>query len=151
MATDGVKALIQLFADGAVLDPSISPIIHTLEYLPNFRFSREEVISHPDPHVVFCALDYIPGGVETSIPYWKAVVETGRDHEPGTLVYGILKDPKNENRLCALETYESPEYLMDVHVPSKAIQESIANTKHLRTGLKHHFMQKKGGFLHRKS
>ncbi|CAM1505000.1 Fc.00g106370.m01.CDS01 [Cosmosporella sp. VM-42] len=150
MATGGVKAITSWFADGTVLDPSVSPSIHTLEYLPNFRFSREEVLSHPDPHVIFGILDYIPGGVETSIPYWKAVVETGRKQEPGTLVYGILKDVKNEKRLCSIEAYESPAYLMDVHVPSKAIQESIGNTKHLRMGLKHHFMKKEGGFLHRK-
>ncbi|KAH7023998.1 4-coumarate-CoA ligase [Ilyonectria destructans] len=150
MSTIGVKEINQWFVDEKVLDSNDKPDVHILEYLPEFRFDRQEVLTHADPHIAFAELDYIPGGVDTSIPYWKAVVNTGREDEPGTLVYGILKDSQKENRLCAFEVYESAEYLKDVHVPSEAIQSSINNTKHLRTGLKHHFLQKKGGFLYRK-
>ncbi|KAH6898120.1 hypothetical protein B0T10DRAFT_471826 [Thelonectria olida] len=149
MSSTGVKDINQWFADEKVLDPDDTPDVHILEYLPGFRFARAEVLKRPDPHVIFAELDYILGGLDTSIPYWKAVVETGRDHEPGTLVYGILKDTQKENRLCSIEAYESPEYLRDVHVPSQAIHNSIANTKHLRTGLRHHFLQKRGGFLYK--
>ena len=149
MATEGVKKVNQWFLDEKVLDPENLPVVHVLEYIPGFRFDRKEVLNHEDPHVIFATLDYIPGGVETSIPYWKAVVETGRDNEKGTLVYGILKDPNTVNRLCTIEAYESPDYLTSVHVPSQAIQNSIANTKHLRTGLKHNFLKKKGGFLYK--
>lgn len=150
MASDGVKKVHQWFKDEKVLDPDLQPTLHVLEFIPPLSFNREEVLKHEDPHVIFATLDYIPGGVETSIPYWKAVVETGRDNEPGTLVYGILKDPNTVNRLCTIEAYESADYLRDVHVPSQAIQNSIANTKHLRTGLKHNFLKKKAGFLYKK-
>ncbi|PGH02265.1 hypothetical protein AJ80_08890 [Polytolypa hystricis UAMH7299] len=146
MATEAVKQLTQWLTENSVVEAAA---IHNLEYFPGFRFSRESVLEHPDPYCMFAELDYVPGGVDTSIPYWRAVVETGRDNEPGTMVYGILKDTEKANRLCSIEAYESAEYLKDVHVPSKAIQESIANTKHLRTGLKHHFMKKRGGFLYR--
>ncbi|KPM38192.1 hypothetical protein AK830_g8367 [Neonectria ditissima] len=149
MSSAGVKEINKWFEDDKVLDPADTPDVHILEYLPEFRFTRPEVLKHPDPHVIFAELDYIPGEVETSIPYWRAVVETGRDEESGTLVYGILKDTQKKHRLCSIEAYESPEYLKDVHVPSKAIQSSISNTKHLRTGLKHHILQKKGGFLYK--
>lgn len=122
----------------------------THEYLPGgFRFDRREVLQHPDPHLLFAELDYIPGGVETATPYWKAVVDTGRDHEEGTLVYGVAKDTTRENRLNTIEAYESPAYLKDVHVPSNAIQESIKNTKHLRTGLKHHALKRVSGYLYK--
>lgn len=148
MSTPGVNAINQWFADAPVLDPNDTPDVYILEYLPSLRFTRPQVLSHADPHVVFAQLDYVPGGVETSIPYWTAVVETGREKEEGTLVYGILRDAQREGRLCTIEAYESAEYLRDVHVPSNAVQRSIANTKHLRTGLKHHFLQMKGGFLY---
>ncbi|KAF7563971.1 hypothetical protein G7046_g169 [Stylonectria norvegica] len=142
MATPAVVELIEFLTNAGV-----ETTIHFLEYLPNFGFTRDAILTHPDPHVMFAELDYYPGGVDTSIPYWKAVVESGRENEPGTLMYGILKDPSKENRLVSIEAYESPAYLMEVHVPSKAIQESIGNTKHLRTGLKHHIMKRRGGFL----
>lgn len=88
MSTIGVKDINQWFVDEKVLDPNDKPDVHILEYLPEFRFDRQEVLTHADPYIAFAELDYIPGGVETSIPYWKAVVETGREDEPGTLVYG---------------------------------------------------------------
>lgn len=150
MATDLVKDTTAWLSTGQVFDPETAPQVHMLEYIPGFRFTREAIATHPDPHVMFAMVDYIPSGVETAIPYWKAVVETGRDNEPGTLTYGVAKDPNTVNRLCLLEAYESPEYLKEVHVPSKAIEQSIANTKHLRTGLKHLIMKKKAGFLYKK-
>ncbi|KAF4972969.1 hypothetical protein FZEAL_9454 [Fusarium zealandicum] len=128
MASDGVVKINQWFTEETVLDPDEKPDLHILEYLPDLRFVRDEVREHKDPHVIFAELDYIPGGVDTSIPYWKAVVETGRDHEAGTLVYGILKDTQKENRLFSIEAYESPDYLRDVHVPSEAIQNT--SSKH---------------------
>lgn len=88
MSTIGVKEINRWFVDEKVLDPNDKPDVHILEYLPEFRFDRQEVLTHGDPHIAFAELDYVPGGVDTSIPYWKAVVETGREDEPGTLVYG---------------------------------------------------------------
>ncbi|CAH0025744.1 unnamed protein product [Clonostachys rhizophaga] len=114
-----------------------------------FSFSRPTAGTHSDPHVIIAELDYVPGGVETSTPYWKAVVDTGRDKEDGTLLYGLLKDPSAENKLYTFEAYESPEYLKSVHVPSDAVSENIKNTKHLRTGLKHNVLKVIGGYLYK--
>ena len=126
------------------------PVIHELQYISSdFEFSRPGARTIADPHVIFAELHYIPGGVATSIPYWKAVVDTGRDKEPGTLAYGILRDSSKEDKLASFEVYESPEYLKDVHVPSDAITQSIKNTKHLRTGLKHNILKKVAGYLYK--
>jgi quinol monooxygenase YgiN len=149
MSQQKVKNMGAWLQNDGVLDTSTPPTLHLLEYLPNMRFTRDEILKQTDPHVLFAELDYIPGGIDTATPYWQAVVDTGRDKEPGTLSYGIAKDLEKENRLVAFEVYESPAYLKDVHVPSEAIQNSIANTKHLRTGLKHHMLKKVGGFLHK--
>lgn len=133
--------------DGTLAAPPSRQVLHWLT--DDFTFWRPEVAKHPDPHVIFAELDYIPGGAATATPYWKAVVDTGREKEPGTLAYGILRDPANAERLATFEAYESPEYLKDVHVPSDAISKSIKNTKHLRTGLKHNLLKKVGGFWSR--
>ncbi|KXJ90405.1 hypothetical protein Micbo1qcDRAFT_205253 [Microdochium bolleyi] len=151
MSTPTVKKMMDWMGSGARL--SGDPQINELEMMPGFHFSRPAVTKaisdQQDPHVLFADLTYQPGSVDTAIPYWQEVVNTGRDDEPGTWVYAVNKDPKHENRICVLETYESPEYLVDVHVPSKAIQDSIGNTKHLRTGLVHTKLKLIKGFLHR--
>lgn len=118
-----------------------------LTYIDDFFFSRPELKAAKDPYVAVAEIEYKPGTVPQTIPYWKAVVEEGRNNEPGTLMYGIAKDPDNENVLYALEGYESKDYLYDVHVKSTAIQESIKNTKDLRNKLTHHFLKLAGGFL----
>lgn len=149
MSSQQVKDMGAWLQSSGVLHPSETGALHMLQYLPGMRFTRDEILQQADPHVLFAELDYVPGGVETATPYWQAVVDTGRDREVGTLHYGIARDLEKEDRLVAFEVYESPEYLKDVHVPSEAIQNSIANTKHLRTGLKHHALKKVGGFLHK--
>lgn len=136
--------------------------LHMLQYLsPDFSFTRADVENanaatdaEHGLHVIFAELDYVEGGVDKATPFWKAVVETGHDHEPGTLAYGVLRPAKVPNgegnkSLKTFEVYESVDYLKDVHVPSDAIGESIKNTKHLRTGLKHHLLRKVYGFLHK--
>lgn len=147
MAQPHVQSMVEWMGTGNVLGGE--PRLFDLQYLDGFDFSRKEVAGVQDPFVAFAELDYKPDTVQQSIPYWKAVVETGRQDEPGTVVYGILKDPKESNKLFALEVYESKEYLTNVHVPSKAIQESIKNTKHLREGLKHEFLKVRGGYLYK--
>lgn len=131
------------------MDASCPPAMDMMQYLPGQRFTRPEIVKHEDPHVLYAELDYVPGGIQTATPYWQAVVDTGRDHETGTLQYGVAKPLEKDNRLVTFEVYESLAYLKDVHVPSDAIQNSIAKTKHLRTGLKHHTLKMVGGFLHK--
>lgn len=147
LAEPGVKALIEWIGTGKVLEGA--PRILDLQYVDDFYFSRGEVSKHEDPCVVIAELDYKPDTVQQSIPYWKAVADTGREKEAGTLVYGILRDPKEQNKLFTVEAYDSKEYLLDVHAKSKAVDESIKNTKHLREGLKHHFLKIQGGFLYK--
>lgn len=149
MSSQKVKDVGAWLQNPGVLDADNPPALNLLDYLPNQRFTRDDVLKHPDPHVLVGELDYIPGGIDTATPYWQAVVDTSRDNEPGTLSYGIAKDQQKENRLTSFEVYESAAYLWDVHVPSEAIKQSIANTKHLRTGLKHYPLKKVGGFLHK--
>lgn len=149
MAQPGVQSMVQWIASGNALESA--PRQLDLEYIDGFDFTRKQAAETQDPCVVLAELDYKPDTVQKSIPYWKAVVETGRENEPGTLVYGILKDPKEQHKLFTVEAYESKEYLTDVHVKSKAIEESIKNTKHLRDGLKHQFLKVRGGFLHKDS
>jgi quinol monooxygenase YgiN len=81
------------------------------------------------------------------LPYWQAVVDTTEKEEPGSLLYGICKDPGNPEKLYTIEAYKSEEYLRGVHVKNKAIEESVRNTKHLRTGLKHVFLRLVAGYL----
>ncbi|EQB56678.1 AMP-binding enzyme [Colletotrichum gloeosporioides Cg-14] len=129
-----------------------TPSTHFLS-LPSddFLFSRAKVSEHKekDPWVIIAELGYRPGGSETSIPYWQGVVNEGRENEGGTLVYGLARDSEDSEKLWTVEVYESEAYLKDVHVKSKAIAESIKNTKHLRTGLTWTFLSWKDGFLHK--
>lgn len=146
----GVQELLAWFQTVPIFAETDPPVIHSLQYLsPSFEFSRPEAAKHPDPHVVFAELDYVAGGVATATPYWKAVVETGRDMEPGTLAYGVLRDTHKEEKLATLEVYESSDYLNEVHIASDAISESIKNTQHLRTGVQHHLLRKVSGYLYK--
>lgn len=147
MQTPGVQDMIKWSTAEKVFGDA--PTIHQLEFIDGFEFSRVGVDATKDPHVLFADLSYQSGTVAQSLPYWKEVVETGRNDEPGTLVYGVLKNPANQDKLYVLEAYESKQYLADVHVPSRAIQESVKNTKHLRTGLTHTALKLVAGFLHR--
>lgn len=150
MTGQAYKDINAWFQTVPIFNADNPPTIQNLQYLsPTFEFSRQIPASVVDPHVIFAELDYVQGGVATAKPYWQTVVDTGRQKEPGTLIYGILEDKTQQERLCTFEVYESPEYLKDVHVPSDAISESIKNTKHLRTGLKHNILKRVGGFLSR--
>ncbi|OIW28611.1 hypothetical protein CONLIGDRAFT_670416 [Coniochaeta ligniaria NRRL 30616] len=146
MALPDVQDMVKWLGTGEVLTGDMK-VKMNLTYIDDFFFTRPEVKTAKDPFIAFAELEYKPGTVAQSIPYWKAVVEEGRNNEPGTLMYGIVRDPEAENMLYALEVYESKDYLYDVHVKSNAIQESIKNTKHLRNNLTHHFLKLAGGFL----
>lgn len=146
MALPDVQDMVKWLGTGEVLSGDMK-VKMNLTYIDDFYFTRPELKSATNPYVAVAELEYKPGAVPQTIPYWKAVVEEGRNNEPGTLMYGIAKDPEDENILYALEVYESKDYLYDVHVKSNAIQESIKNTKHLRNNLTHHFLKLAGGFL----
>ncbi|KAF3354560.1 hypothetical protein VDGD_02113 [Verticillium dahliae] len=126
------------------------PTMHILTYpSDSFQFTRQQVNKHTDPWIIIAELNYMVGGVGTSLPYWQAVVDQGREEEVGTFVYGILKDEGTVERLFTMEAYESEAYLKDVHVKSDAIAASIRDTKHLRTGIEWSFLRLVAGFLHK--
>jgi quinol monooxygenase YgiN len=147
MATQGVKDMITFMTSEPVLDGA--PVVHMLEYIDGFEFSRPEVNETSDPHVIVGQLVYKPETVAKSLPYWEEVVRTSKANEPKTLAYGIAKDPKDGNTLFTIEAYENEAALKDVHVKSKAIEESIKNTKDLRESLQHTFLKFYAGYLHR--
>lgn len=147
MQTYDVKDLIHWMTAEDVLDGP--PAIHQLQFLEALDFARPEVTSHSDPYVIYATLDYVSEGASESLPYWKQVVDTGRELESGTLIYGICRDNDRKDRLCTVEAYESKAYLDDVHVKSDAIAESIKKTKHLRTGLKHTLLKIQAGYLYK--
>jgi quinol monooxygenase YgiN len=147
MASRGVKDIVDWSTTDAILE--CAPTVYQLEFIDDFHFAKPSVTAHSDPYVVFAQLDYKPDTMPISLPYWKAVVDTSNHDESNTLVYGICRDPEDKDKLYTVEAYESKEYLMDVHAKSNAIAESIKNTKHLRSGLKHTFLKVEGGFLYR--
>jgi quinol monooxygenase YgiN len=149
MATPAVKDMVATLSSGTILGGT--PTLYQLEWVDetNFDFKKPGITKISDPYVIFAALDYLPDQANVSLPYWKDVVTAGRDDEPGTFVYGIAKDPATADKLFTIEAYESEAYLREVHVKSKAIEESIKNTKHLRKGLKHNFLKFVGGFLYK--
>jgi quinol monooxygenase YgiN len=148
MALPHVQDMLQWLGTGTVLNGE-ARVKMNLTYVDDFFFTRPELKNAKNPFIAVAEIEYKPGTIPEAIPYWKAVVEEGRNNEPGTLMYGIAKDNDagNENMLYALEGYESKDYLYDVHVKSSAIQESIKNTKHLRNNLTHHFIKQAGGIL----
>jgi quinol monooxygenase YgiN len=147
MATQGVKDMISFMTSNPVLDGA--PVVHMLEYVDGLEFSRPEVNTTSDPYVIVGQLVYKPDSSTKSLPYWEAVVKTSKANEPKTLVYGIAKDPKDPNNLFTIEAYENEAALKDIHVKSKAIEESIKNTKDLRESLQHTFLKFYAGYLHR--
>lgn len=149
MNTKGVKDMIAWVTTNDVL--AAPPTVHQLEAIPGLTFSRPTILTAKNPHIVVAELSYRPGYAEASLPYWKAVVQSSQNNEPGTLVYGICKDVKDPDKLFTVEAYESKDYLMGVHVKSQAISESIKHTKDWRLSLKHTLLRLEAGFLHRES
>jgi quinol monooxygenase YgiN len=147
MATQGVKDMISFMTSNPVLDGA--PTVHMLEYVDGLEFSRPEVNKTSDPYFIVGQLVYKPDGLVKSLPYWAEVVKTSKADEPKTLAYGIAKDPKDANNLFTIEAYENEAALKDVHVKSKAIEESIKNQKDLRESLQHTFLKFYAGYLHR--
>ena len=81
-------------------------------------------------------ITYAPGTREEGIEHWREVAASVEDQEKeGTRAYWFLSDTEDKNILYSLELYKDKEYLWDVHVPSKAIQDNMAKQKEIRKGL----------------
>lgn len=145
MAHPLVQDMISWMSTGNIL--SAPPTLYMLEYFNGLIFTKPQVSSLPDPYICFAQIVYHPGRREVAVPYWTNVFKE-TEAESGTLVYGLVHDKEKPDELFTIETYESKEYLWDVHVKqNSAIQESVKNTKDLRISLEHNFLKKVGGFL----
>lgn len=111
--------------------------------------TRPEISKANDPYIVFGTVDFVEGGLDESLPYWKDVFETTKEDEEGTLSYSLCRDVKDPKKLRTVEAFSSKEYLWDMHAKSKAVADNVKHTKHLRTGLKHVFLQMVGGYFYK--
>lgn len=142
LASKPVQDLIALFGSKPVL--AGAPLVYQLE--PIYSFSKAHVSQVTDPHIVFANLEYRAGTADQSLQYWKNVVSSS-EAEDGTLLYALAKEPANLDRLHTVEVYQSENYLWDVHAKSKAVTESVATTKDIRTGLVLSHLKQVGGFF----
>ncbi|KAL7904283.1 hypothetical protein GGI35DRAFT_204648 [Trichoderma velutinum] len=127
-----------------------APTIHQLEPLEGCNnFTRPEVASHADPFVAFSEVEYKPGTASKTYAYWQDIINTSRVDRLGTLVYGVWKDISQPNKLFMFHVYESMDYLMNVHVPSKPVQAMLENEKDIRIGLRPWMLQRRGGYLYK--
>lgn len=127
-----------------------APTIHQLEPLEaSNNFTKPEVANHADPFVAFSEVEYRPDTASKTYAYWQDIVNTSRAERPGTLIYGVWKDIKQPNKLFIFHAYDSMDYLMKVHVPSKPVQAMLENEKDIRIGLRPWMLQRRGGYLYK--
>jgi len=123
------------------------PVVY--ELTPFHILTRPKVLTHNDPYIVFGTVEYQAGKMVESMPYWKNVFSTTQTEEAGSLVYALCSDHAKPDVMRTVEVYESKEYLWDPHAKSDAVVENVKNTKHLRTGLEHVFLQIIAGYLYK--
>ncbi|KAJ4854370.1 uncharacterized protein T069G_11349 [Trichoderma breve] len=144
---DAVKEMINWLRPGVL---NSAPTIHRLEPLEGCNnFTRPEVANHADSFIVFSEVEYKPDTASKTHAYWEDIVNTSRAERPGTLIYGVWKDINQPNKLFIFHAYESMDYLMKVHVPSKPVQAMLENEKDLRIGLRPWMLQMRGGYLYK--
>ncbi|KAL6693011.1 hypothetical protein J3F84DRAFT_396496 [Trichoderma pleuroticola] len=144
---DTVKEMINWLRPGVL---NSAPIIHRLEPLEGWsNFTRPEVANHANLFVVFSEIEYKPDTASKTHAYWEDIVNTSRAERPGTLIYGVWKDTNQPNKLFIFHAYESMDYLMKVHVPSKPVQAMLENEKDIRVGLRPWMLQTRGGYSYK--
>lgn len=144
---DAVKEMANWMRPGVL---NSAPSIRRLEPLEGCsNLTRPEVANHADPFVVFSEVEYKPDTASKTYASWEDIVNTSRAERPGTLVYGVWKDINQPNKLFIFHAYESKDYLMQVHVPSKPIQAMLENEKDIRIGLRPWMLQTRGGYLYK--
>lgn len=91
------------------------------------NFTRPQLTKHKDPFLAVTEVVYPDEDTaEKSIPYWSAVTDVSRRDEQGTLLYGIWRNPAANEKIYVVHAYESLQYLTDVHVKSKEMDEMRA-------------------------
>lgn len=105
-----------------------------------------------DPFVIFAELGFQTAeGRNASLPYWQAVIDTGRDKEPGTLMYGVFEDTDDPTKLCTWEVYDVEKSWAEVHSPGQAVQDVIKNTQSTWDGLTKNTLENIGGWMYKES
>ncbi|KAK3328730.1 hypothetical protein B0H66DRAFT_539246 [Apodospora peruviana] len=122
------------------------PVVQNFTVIDGMNFVKPEFAKVSDPYLVVEALTYMDGGVHHVLEHWEEEVAAARN-ESGTLVFGLYKDPLNQNRLYSLAAYESEAYLTNTHAKSPTALELEKHTKGMRTSLQQTLLQKRGGFL----
>ena len=143
---DHIKNLGEWLQSGSLAK---NPEIHFLEVVEGLDLARPGLATHKDPVLLVTELEYRPGTAETILPHWKSVYEKTRDDESGALLWQLLKDPKDPNKLYVVHAYESRDYLINVHAASKELKEMQAFSKGIQTRVAPIFLRKESGFLYK--
>ena len=124
-------------------------VLHYVRDIHEYAFTKPTVGSLKDPYISFARIEYQPGKRQDALPFWKKVFDETMD-ESGTFVFGLAVDEeKDHDVLYTLQTYESENYLREVHLKqNKAVQGSKA-TLEWSVGVKHNVLKLVGGYLAR--
>lgn len=148
MAAEPVKDLISFMST----DPSPlggAPTIHYLSYLEDMTCTKDDAATVKDPFIVFGTVKFATDKRDSTLQYWAGNLESSQN-ESGCFVYSFAKAEDKPDVLYTLEVYESEKFLMDVHVPSQAVQETISKTKDVREDLVLAKLRLRGGFVYKK-
>jgi quinol monooxygenase YgiN len=126
------------------------PVVQNFTVIDGMNFVRPEFANASDPYIVVEALTYMDGSVHHVLEHWEEEVAASRN-ESGTLVFGLYKDPVDEDKLYTLAAYESEGYLANTHAKSPTALELEKHTQGMRTSMQQTLLQKRGGFLYKGS
>jgi len=144
MAHPLVKDMINWMSSGDIL--AGTPELYMLEYLDEKVFTKPEIATLEDPHISFARIVFQPGKREEALPAWKNVFDETVP-EPGSYLYGLLGDNEKPDTLYTIQTYESEDYLRNVHLKeNKAVKESWA-TLSISISVDHNVLKIVGGYL----
>ena len=147
MAAPLVKDLVEYMTTQAPLEAA--PTIRTLSWIDGMTFTKPEADEQDHRHIVFAAVDFVPGKRDEALDYWKGIVDSSKN-ESGTFSYGLLKQEGEPDSLFSLEVYESEKFLQDVHASAAAMQETIAKTTDSRKEMKLAHVKLHAGYVHKK-
>lgn len=146
MASPQVADMIKWMQSGNIL--AGEPEIHSLSYVDDCSFAKAEVVKVQDPHISFARIEFQPGKRTEALPAWKAVYEETKG-ESGSYVYGLVVDEQKPDILYTMQTYESEEYLRQVHLKENKAVKGTMETLKMSIGVKHNNLKIVGGYLTR--
>jgi quinol monooxygenase YgiN len=148
MASPPVQEMIKFMTSNPIVEGT--PKIRNLSWIDDMVFTKAEVRQQKDPFIVFAELEFEAGARDGTLKYWNNNLKSSKQEE-GCFIYGFLKDPEQPDHIYTLEVYESEEFLMNVHIKSAAVKDTIEKTKDNRKNLVLSKLKMLDGFLARKS